>query len=267
MFSRVFKVTMMSFLLPLLISACSDHAPITNHEELPLRVVSWNIRGCQAGLEKIIDELRRHDADIICLQEAWVDTEREQGLDQPASIAHALGMRHFSAGSVLPNGKEQRMAILSRSDITDTEGLDANTGRIYGVAGVIRLGTRPIRIISIHLTSSYQFSIQHALKTSRARDAEAAHVNSLLKDSERKTILAGDFNCLPGMPEHDLIVRDLIASETTHLTFPSEKPAVALDHIYHTKGLRTQSLSVERSLASDHLPVIATICIEGHPGK
>ena len=259
MLSRMFKLTAISCLSPLLLISCSDRTSIHSKEEVTLHVISWNIHGCETGLEKIIDELRRYDADIICLQEGWVATERQHGIDQPSDIAHALGMRHFSAGSVLPNGNEQRMAILSRSDITDAEALDANTGRIYGVAGTVHWGQMPIRVISIHLTSSYQFSVPHALKTSRARYKEAAHLDGLISESEHETVLAGDFNCLPGMPEYDLIIRNLIVSEPTRMTFPSKKPAVALDHIDHTNGLRTKSLSVGRSLASDHLPVIATI--------
>ena len=72
-----------------------------------------------------------------------------------------------------------------------------------------------------------------------------------------------DFLQAPGLR----LVRNVIGSQTPSLTFPSERPALALDYIYHTRGLRTEDFNVDHSLASDHLPVVATICLEDDPSR
>lgn len=246
----------------LLVTSCSNRQAAVEPRELSLRVVTWNIHGCATGIDSIIEELRRFDADVICLQEAWAGTADGKPLDQPASIARTLEMHQASAGSALVDRVEQRMAILSRGEITDVETLDAGTGRIYGVAGTIRCGDRQVRIFCIHLTSSDRVDFRDALNTSRARYAEAYHLSDLLTHSPVEAILAGDFNSLPGMPAHDLIARELITPNPGVPTFPSTMPVVALDHVYHSRGLRMKRGAVGRSRASDHVPVMATLVID-----
>ena len=48
------------------------------------------------------------------------------------------------------NGRDQRMAILFRGNIDKPEPLDAGTGRIYGVTGLIRLNSIEIRVVCLH---------------------------------------------------------------------------------------------------------------------
>lgn len=72
-------------------SSTKSHEP-QNKGRLPMiKAVQWNIeRGYQ--LDEIIATLKRHQADIICLQELDIDCERTGHKNVPREIAEALGM-------------------------------------------------------------------------------------------------------------------------------------------------------------------------------
>ena len=237
------------------------------HRQLPepsprvLRVVTWNIHGCFTGIDPIVDELRRLDADVICLQEAEADTTHTGGADQAASIARRLGMRHFSAGSPLPDGGQQCMAILCRQNLREPAVLDAATGRVYGVTTVIPWQGRSLRLVSVHLTSSYRPDPKHVLKTSRARSKEATDLAKRLQQWSGQCIVAGDFNSTPGMPAYDRVAKHLAGSPTTQPTYPTDNPLLPIDHILCSKGLQVDGLSLGATHASDHLPVLAKITL------
>jgi len=214
-----------SFIATLLIGTCSDGRSIAQEQRIssasePLKVVSWNIHGCSSGIEGVIKQLRRLHPDLVCLQEAEA-SEDQDGVRQPQAIAKALGMREYSAGSRLPNGHEQRMAILFRGQIAKPEPLNAGTGRIYGVTGLMRLNGAEIRVVCLHLTSSYQTEIRHLSKTTAARSEESKHLVKLLGQWSTPVIVAGDFNSMSGMLDHDAITGRLRATPTTRPTFPS----------------------------------------------
>ncbi len=225
-----------------------------------LKVVSWNIHGCISGIQGVIDQLQRLHPDLVCLQEAEVTPEADD-VRQPQTIAEALGMRQYSAGSKLPNGREQRMAILFRGDIANPEALDAGTGRIYGVTGLIRMDGTEMRVICLHLTSSYRTEIRHLLRTSAARGKEAQHLAARLRAWPAPIIVAGDFNSTPGMDDHDTVAAGLRAEPTTRPTFPSDHPRLAIDHVYVSPPHRIESRSTPPTSVSDHLPVVALIIL------
>jgi len=222
-------------------------------------VVTWNIHGCLTGIDPIVDELRRLDADVICLQEAEADTTHTAGADQAASIARRLGMRHFSAGSALPAGGEQRMAILCKQMLRQPASLHGGTGRVYGVTAIIHWQERALRIVSVHFTSSYRPDPKHVLKTSRARSKEATDLAKRLQQWSGQCIVAGDFNSTPGMPVHDHIAKHLAGLPTPRPTYPSGNPVLAIDHVFCSKGLRVDRPSVGATQVSDHLAVLAKI--------
>lgn len=228
----------------------------------PLRLTTWNVQGCAAGLDKVIDELRRTNADVICLQEAETPPAESGQPSQPATIAERLGMRQFSAGSRLPNGNEQRMAILARNDLRECEPLEAGTQRIYGVTAVLTAQGRPVRIVCVHLTSSYRLDLAHALRTLAARNKEADDLAQRLERWKEPVLIAGDFNAVPGMKEHQRLSQVAVRATTTQPTCPSDHPILSLDHVYHSAGLRTVRREVENTSSSDHLRVVADVILD-----
>jgi endonuclease/exonuclease/phosphatase family metal-dependent hydrolase len=237
-----------------------ETAPGGPVEHQGIRVLTWNIQGCAAGLDPVANELRRHHADIICLQEAEAGTARTNGANQPRLIAAKLQMHEYSAGSAF--AKEagmQQMAILTRQPLEKSKPLDAGTGRIYGVTGIARIDGRPVRVVSIHLTNRYWRGVKAALT---ADDAPVREVTDLARRLEAwggTVILAGDFNAVPGMREHSLIAQRLHRVPTTQPTHPANNPRFAIDHIYHSSDLRPIDFKVIKSSGSDHRPVLADL--------
>ena len=108
-----------------------DHTPPTPCPPSPLTLLQWNIeRGYK--LQRIIEELKRVDADIISLQEVDVGCERSGGLDTGVEIAKALHMNYVFLSefeeirSPLRSPLEQGggvhgNAILSKFDFVDVQ--------------------------------------------------------------------------------------------------------------------------------------------------
>lgn len=221
-----------------------------------LRLVTWNIHGCAAGIDEVINQLRKLDADVICLQEVEVGTENAKGLNQAQHIAERLKMDYFSAGSQFATGGEQRMAILAKVKLVETSALDAGTGRIYGVAAGIECRGAPLQIASVHLTSTHRVEADHVIRTARARMQEAADLAQQVRARSSEIIIAGDFNSVPGLSEHKPLREILKRIPSTQPTYPSNKPRAQIDHIYHSAGLRVENCVVPDSSASDHRPVV-----------
>lgn len=225
----------------------------------PLRVLTWNIQGCAAGLEAVVQELQKHNPDVICLQEVEVGTSHTNGSDQAKLISAKLHMRQASAGSQFATGGEQRMAILSREPLEQIEALDAATGRVYGVTAVTRHHGNPARIVCVHLTCTFKPDPKHILRTTRARTKEAADLDSRLSKWTGPIILAGDFNAVVGGREHALIAKTMTRVPTTQPTYPAAGPVLAIDHVYHSAELRTVRFEVFNTKASDHRPVLVEL--------
>ncbi len=245
-------------LLAILPAAPAQTRPST--EQHALRVVTWNIHGCAGGIETVVEELRKIDADIVCLQEAEVGTVHAGGADQAALIAERLGMKQYSAGSrFAEGGGEQRMAILARGELEQTGPLDADTGRIYGVSAVTRWNGKRLRIVSIHLTGTYRVELRHAAETSRARFKEASDLAKRVKGWKEEVIVAGDFNAIPGSGEHLVLPGGLKRVPTTQPTFPGDRPRLAIDHIYLSGGFLAERYTVRGLAASDHRAVVVDL--------
>ena len=70
-----------------------------------VRVMTWNIHGAlgrnrRFDLAKIIALIKRHDPDVIALQEVDVRTRRGGFVDEPLELATALGMHYVYAASI-----------------------------------------------------------------------------------------------------------------------------------------------------------------------
>lgn len=256
---RIQRACLPTLALTLFLFAQGCREQTAEKRETTLRVVTWNIHGCAAGMAPIVNELRQLDADVICLQEAETGTAHAGGRDQAADIAQQLGMRYFAAGSSLPQGGEQRMAILFKKGLDSTAILDAETGRIYGVTATIRWQDRSIRIVSVHLTSSYRTEFAHVMKTSVARNREATDLAGRLADWAGDFIIAGDFNSTPGLPAYNRIAERATRSTSGEPTYPSNEPSLSIDHVFHSKELELQHAQVVHSPASDHLPTLVIL--------
>lgn len=224
-----------------------------------LGVVTWNIHGARGGMDAIVDALRKLDADVICLQEAEKETEVSRGVSQAEEIARKLDRRCYAAGSSFATGGQQQMAILTRTPLRDTRTLDAGTGRIYGVSGLLETRGKAVRIYSVHLTGTWKTDLQHLTTTSAARFRESEHLCAELRKQKVLFVLAGDFNATPDMAEHRCLTKVSSPLPTTQPTFPSDQPRLRIDEVYTSRGVRVVKHRVESGRASDHRAITVQV--------
>lgn len=137
-----------------------------------------------------VKELKRHDADIVVLQEAWITSKHG---NMPEWLGAELGVNHAYAranGSHYHIGFEEGSAILSRFPIIEAERILLRPRRpwwehrIALIAKVNVPDLGHVTVVGVHLSNS------------DAADDQAGYLIEILRDRS-PDIIAGDFNSLP----------------------------------------------------------------------
>ena len=234
-----------------------------------LRVVSYNIHGGVGGdghfvPNRIVEVLREIDADIIALQEV---ESRTTGFDMLEFLAGALSLHAIAGPTLLTANGDYGNGVLTRLPILNKRRIDLSfpqreaRGAIDAELRAAAAFDAPaLRLIATHL----------GLHPAERR----AQVQQLLTvfehDRALPTVFMGDVN------EWFLVGRPLrwlhrhFARTPSPATFPSRFPLFALDRIWVQPRSLLKTLHVHRSplarVASDHLPLVATLCIPNCEG-
>jgi endonuclease/exonuclease/phosphatase family metal-dependent hydrolase len=201
-----------------------------------LRIVSWNVHACEGGIDAIIAELRRLNADIVCLQEVSQGSGTAEEPDQVRHIADALGMDVFHCSSSMPDETHQCVVILGRVPFTSTSTLELGPHRHYGVTGVTTWQGEPLRIVGVHLAATYLLEWQHILQTCRERTREAVDLVARVDAWSGPIVLLGDLNTTPGSGVYNRLSGALIPVVFPAATFPAHHPVLQLDHVLLSRG-------------------------------
>jgi endonuclease/exonuclease/phosphatase family metal-dependent hydrolase len=223
-------------------------------------------------LDASIDEIRRHNADVILLQE--VEHARIGGVqtEPPPNYTRLKeALTGYDSWFSYPKADPRELpfgiglAIFSRTPLADTFRMDVPspaiefefegkkttpTDRLLIGARTVVNG-REVQFLNVHLlaffmlgSSSTMFPWQRDLVADR------------LASSALPTILGGDFN----VSQHASLVEQFaeFGYATVQYKVPTwhRRPFV-LDHVFYNSALRCTGHYVENSSASDHLPVIA----------
>ncbi len=179
----------------------TDQDTVSGIIETRLKVLTWNIWWRFGPWElrqpAIIKTLKKHDADIITLQEVWSDGET----DQAALLAEELGYYHVGVSNMEIKGASLGNAILSRWPIKRHEPCTlfgkSETGEGRAVQFAEIDGPRGlIPVFSTHLNWKFEHShIRQRQVTDLAR----------FVDHQRPwtfpPIVCGDFNADPSSEE------------------------------------------------------------------
>jgi endonuclease/exonuclease/phosphatase family metal-dependent hydrolase len=169
--------------------------------ETRIRVVTWNLwwqfgpwESRQPAIEATLAAL---DADVLCLQEVFVDGER----DQAAGLADALGLHHVFGSRLDLDGVAFGNAVLSRWAITDHEvrplpaPADADEMRTVIRADID--GPRgALQVFATHLHWRFDHSA--------IRQDQVVAICRFVDESPARgypAILCGDFNATPDSDE------------------------------------------------------------------
>ena len=194
-------------------------------------VATWNVwrRGgpWEQRHKMIMDALEYSAADLITLQQTWVDGDRSQ----PAEIAAALGLAHIEtapyAGGADADGHRSHLAVISRWPLREAvsrplpSALARSQGR--GILGVIvDHPSGPLPVVTTHLNSSPTGSADRVAEVRAV--AELTGELACTAGADLGPIVTGDLNAEPESDEVRLLGGLLTAPAV---------PGLGLEDVWH----------------------------------
>jgi endonuclease/exonuclease/phosphatase family metal-dependent hydrolase len=218
-----------------------------------LRVATYNVRSCRAGVGAVAGVVRAIDPDVLCVQEYG----RRRTLRR---LAHGLGMEAVSSHR-FPN--RLRNAVLfkvpwevagSTTHVLPRAGRSIPRGALVAD---MRSHAEALTVVCTHLS----------LRRSE-RDEQARALEALLAPVRGPVLLGGDLNEEPAGAAVRRIAARLpdafaVAGEGSGGTLPAWGPTDRIDYVFVSAGLRVDRAWVpegsEIARASDHRPVVAEL--------
>ena len=230
-----------------------------------LRLASYNIhigvgRDGHFHPERVAAVVAELDADVIALQEVQLGAGT---FDMLAHLADATGYAALAGPTLThPTHGEYGNAVLSRHPVVSHRCLDLSVPGHEprgALDVVVHCGSGvTLRILATHL----------GLRPPERRDQVRRLLLEVAADEHRgPTVLLGDLNewFLWGRPLRWL--HQHFERPPAPRTFPAGFPVLALDRVWVKPRRCLRAIAVHRSalarLASDHLPVVAALDLEG----
>ncbi len=247
------------------------------------------------NLSEIVATLKKINADLVFLQEVDFNSKRSHHINQFKKIADALDMpfaatvitwnHNYLPWPFWPFSKQfgqvvSGQAVLSRFPILNQRihPLDkpATNPFWYNWFSLDRkiqelrleIGPKNRTIFHVHL-EAYEFN---------TREMQTRFLAQNITQKKEETLFAiGDFNSVTNITRTELSILEkshlasssktisafqnstgyLNAETKEQLTFPSWAPDIKIDHIFYPENLKLKETKIEKSVASDHLPVWA----------
>lgn len=240
-----------------------------------LTVVTYNIQAGAGNLDRIGDEIRALNADLVALQEVDVHWhQRSNFADQATALARSLGVEVRFApiyrvdGAVGRPMREFGVALLSRlpiesvrnDSLTRLSTQEANPvpslqpGLLNAMVNV--RGTR-VRVLTTHLDYRADPAVRHA---------QVAEIVRVLGANDVPTILAGDLNATPEAAELRPLfetLKDAWSAPGPGHTYPASAPTKRIDYILVSRHFAVREARVAATAIADHRPVTASLTLVG----
>ncbi|MFC1846435.1 endonuclease/exonuclease/phosphatase family protein [Chloroflexota bacterium] len=214
----------------------------------------FNTRG-ELDLEALAVIIEENNADIVALQEISRGWLVSGGVDMLSWLSQRLDMPYVSGPTAGPLWGN---AILSKYDIKDCSNYelpfdDLCIERGFTVA-IVDTGDIDLQIIAAHL--------HHVDEDSDIRQAQVPVILDYW-DNAPNTIILGDFNARPDVPEMAMFYQaglvDTLVDRPEALTFNSANLYERIDYIWLSPDIQLVESYIPFSQASDHLAVVAVI--------
>jgi endonuclease/exonuclease/phosphatase family metal-dependent hydrolase len=237
--------------------------PRSSIPEGPIRVVTYNVhKGFSSlgalDLEWLAREIEAERPDVVALQEVSRGQITECGVDMASWFSQRLGLPCVYAPTGIPLWGQ---ALLTAAPIarSETHRLppDLPTTRTFSWTELDVGDGEPLRVVNTHYTALFGHE-------ARRMHSEAL-VGFLGERTAARTVVVGDLNATPDSPPMRLLFEagfvDAIeaAGIEPGYTAPAVRPAIRIDYVLHSPDLEASDVTIRESLASDHLPVSATI--------
>lgn len=248
--------------------AASHPATQAASQPAPLTVATYNINYGNADLDKVVEVIRSLKADLVCLQETNAEGERHLRASLKDDFPHMSFAAKEGGGG---------FGLLSRRSLGDVKYYPPKAGWFGFYECVIEWAGRKVRIVNVHLQPVLPENgeglaglFKLMLQTERVRAAQCEHLLSLWKDGE-PVVMLGDYNSLTSLSgPAKLVGRGLTdslaavtenpdANITWQWLYQGIRWRYRIDHIFHSKHVRTADCRVVPDGPSDHYPVVSTL--------
>ena len=232
-----------------------------------MKILQWNI-WYKEDINKIAKELKRIDADVVCIQElSFVGNDRT-GINVLNEVYPYV---YYEIADTFLDGRSQCNAILSRypfinknKSFVQEPGTDKNDyskeGRIY-LEVSINCNDKVYNIGTTHLSYTHKF------EETELKDKE---VNKLINIIKNKTnyIFTGDLNTIKTSKYINKLSEYYINHDTTNTWttkpfsyngFEANELDYKLDYVFTSSDINIQNIKVIDTKYSDHLPVLCEI--------
>lgn len=223
-------------------------------------------------IEDTLAEIRRHNADVIFLQELEQSSPGGVQLQPPPNYTRLRSeLKGYDSWFSYPKADARELpfgiglAIFSRTPLRDMMRLDLPSPRLefdfFGkkttptdrllIGAKTTVGGRDLQLLNVHLLAFFMLG-----SSSTQNPFQRNLVAEQLKSSNGPTILAGDFN----VSRHQALVaqyaeKGFSTVQDSEVTW-RRRPYV-LDHIFYNPPLRCVSHCVAPTDASDHHALVA----------
>ncbi len=212
-------------------------------------------------LQRIADVIIRERPDLVGVQEVDRGARRTEGLDEIAELAKMTRMDYAFGHNLDYQEGQYGVAILSKFLIQKIDHRKYENRREAERRGMLRvevdIGGRTINFATTHL--DYQ--------RDDGRLFETGQLLRFLADVKNPLIVVGDFNDEPAESAYKLMLTKFedawIGSRAKGdgFTYSADKPTKRIDYIFYraSDGVRAKKAWMVKTLASDHLPVMAEL--------
>jgi len=148
-----------------------------------VQIATWNVNSVRARLPRLLDWLRQHEPDVVCLQEIKCVDEQF-----PLQPIEELGYHVQSFGQKTYNG----VAILSRQPMTDVvRGMPDDESQAQ--RRVLAASVGEVRVLNLYVVNGKAVGDEKYVFKLNWLERLAQYVESSF-DMARKLVLTGDFN-------------------------------------------------------------------------
>ncbi len=224
-----------------------------SHFDGELTLVTYNIRygkgiDGQVNVHRVIETLKEINADIISLQEVERYSLRSNLADQVKLLATELDMNVLYIPSLAYPGFYYGNVILSRFPIIGSEViyLPSKGEKRTAIIGKIQLP---------HLEEVYVVNTHLGLNKYERLEA-IEKIYQFIEQVDNPIFLTGDLNSTPNMMEYGIWSDYLTKSNEGIPLQTFYKKDWQIDYIFHSHHFTVTNVSVHKSDASDHFPVV-----------
>jgi endonuclease/exonuclease/phosphatase family metal-dependent hydrolase len=238
-----------------------------------IRVMVYNIHAGKdaAGvdnLERVAALMRRTAADVVLLQEVDRGTARSGVVDQAGVLARRTGLRMAFGRSLVYQGGDYGIAVLSRWPITAQRTVPLPVDPPQE-----RSGSSHEPRVALHATIASPMGTLSVINThidasrdDRWRRQEIATVLALVDSTSGLLLIGGDLNSTPDSEIQEVVrsrgLRDAwhtCGSDNPGFTYPADSAVKRIDYLYFRADMSCSRADVLRNEASDHRPLIVDV--------